>query len=190
MVVFFDCWSCFLFDTRVKFNKSNDLNKSPNDIAIDHASNHEKGSDDVESNEGNDVKRSHEGDTITIVDSVCEVDEDSNMASNSNDNSDSDSSSIFDCDESYHIDDNNDDDSSFVYDDDENCDIDDDCNIGPKETRSFLYRHLTIMIIANPTMGKLNLIFMKVTLLHIKGEDNKPRMLVILVFVSLMTMPC
>jgi len=51
----------------------------------------------------------------------------------------------------------------------------DDCNAGLEETRSFLYRHFTISIVANQTTKKPNLVFMKTTLLHTKGEDNNPR---------------
>ena len=49
-----------------------------------------------------------------------------------------------------------------------------------QETRSFLYRHFTIIIVANKAPGKPNLVFIKATLLHTKGEDNNPRMWVIL----------
>jgi len=58
----------------------------------------------------------------------------------------------------------------------EDCDTDDDIKAGPEETRSFLYRHFTISIVANQTPRKPNLVFMKATLLHTKGEDNNPRM--------------
>ena len=66
-------------------------------------------------------------------------------------------------------------DSGCLYNCDEDCDTDDDCDAGPEATRSFLYRHFTISIVANQTPGKPNLVFMKATLLHTKGEDNNRR---------------
>lgn len=126
--MFFSYRPYSLFDTRVKFDPSN-FDEPLDNIAGDRTFNSEKGSDDVESNEGNDVKRSYEGDTIIAVDSGYEVDEDSHLVFNSDGSSDSDSSSIFNCDKDY--------------------DIDDDYNTGPEETRSFLYRYYTISIIAN-----------------------------------------
>ena len=83
-------------------------------------------------------------------------DGDSNTPWDSDSNSDSDSGSLYHC--------------------DEDCDTDDDCDAGPEKTQSFLYRHFTISIVANQTPGKPNLVFMKATLLHIKGEDNNPQM--------------
>ncbi len=188
MAVFFGCRPCSLFDTRVKFDP-NGSDEPPNNMAGDHAFNSGQGSDEVESDGGNDVKRSHEGDTVMAVDSGCEVDEDSHLAFDSDGSSDNDSSSVFDCDEDCDTDGSSvsdcdgdcdtdgssNGDSSSIYDCDEDCDTDDDCNTGPEETRSFLYRHYTISIIANPTPGKPNLVFMKATLLHTKGEDNHPR---------------
>ena len=76
--------------------------------------------------------------------------------------SDSDSDSNSDSDSFYHC--------------DEECNTDNNYNAGPKETQLFLYRHFTISIVANPTPGKPNLVFMKATLLHTKGEDNNPQM--------------
>ena len=59
--------------------------------------------------------------------------------------------------------------------DDRGSDTDDDCDGGPEETRTFLYRHFTITIVANETPRKLDLVFMKATVLQTKGEDNNPR---------------
>lgn len=68
-------------------------------------------------------------------------------------------------------------DSSLVYPTNNNDgDTDDDCGAGPEKTRAFLYRHFTIIIVPNETPGKPNMVFMKVTLRHTKGEDNNPRM--------------
>ncbi|SLM37821.1 Protein of unknown function DUF3435 [Lasallia pustulata] len=67
-------------------------------------------------------------------------------------------------------------DSGCLYNCDEDCDTDDDCGAGPEATRSFLYRHFAISIVANQTPGKPNLVFMKATLLQTKGEDNNRRL--------------
>ena len=90
------------------------------------------------------------------IDTGGKVDCDSNTTWDSDIDSDSDSGSFYNC--------------------DEDCDTDDDCNSGHEITRSFLYGHFTISIVANPTPGKPNLVFMKATLLHTEGEDNNPRM--------------
>ncbi|KAA6408390.1 MAG: hypothetical protein FRX48_08132 [Lasallia pustulata] len=66
-------------------------------------------------------------------------------------------------------------DSGCLYNCDVDCDTDDDCDAGPEATRSFLHSHFTISIVANQTPGKPNLVFMKATLLHTKGEDNNRR---------------
>lgn len=83
-------------------------------------------------------------------------DSDPNMPWDGDSDSDSDSGSLYNC--------------------DKDCDTDDDCDVGSEETRSFLYRHFTISIVANQTPGKPNLVFIKATLLYTKGEDNNPRM--------------
>ena len=75
---------------------------------------------------------------------------DSNMPWDSHGDSDSDSGSLYDC--------------------DEECDTDDYFDARPEATRSFLYRHFTISIVANQTPEKTNLVFMKATLLHQRGR--------------------
>jgi len=55
-------------------------------------------------------------------------------------------------------------------------DTDDNCGAGPEKTQAFLYQHFTIIIVFNETSRKPNMVFMKVTLRHIKGEDNNSRM--------------
>ena len=59
--------------------------------------------------------------------------------------------------------------------DEDSC-TDDDYDGGAEETGAFLYRHFSIFLVPNPIPGKPNIIFMKATLLHTKGEDNNPRM--------------
>ena len=98
----------------------------------------------------------------------CEVDDNTSMTNHGNSDSDNDSN--------YKSVGEYDGDSSLSYADDEDCDTDDDCDARSEETQSFLYRHFTISIVANGTPGKPNLVFMKATLLHTKGEDNNPRM--------------
>jgi len=55
-------------------------------------------------------------------------------------------------------------------------DTDDNCGAGPEKTQAFLYQHFIIIIVLNETLRKPNMVFMKVTLCHIKGEDNNSRM--------------
>ena len=92
-----------------------------------------------------------------------------------NSNRDSDSDSVFSTAYDGDSDRDNDSDSGSVYSGDDS-DTDDDYDAGLEETRSFLYRHFAIGIVPNPMAGKPNMVFMKATLLHTKGEDNNPRM--------------
>lgn len=50
-----------------------------------------------------------------------------------------------------------------------------DCDAGSEEKWSLLYRHFTISIIANRTNWKLNLVFMKATILNTKWADSNPQ---------------
>lgn len=148
--VFFGCRPCSLFDTRVKFDDSNDSDESLDPKALASARNGRMDSVEDKVDGGHHTKTERNSNPSRI----CGNDSDSD---NDND-SDSDSE------------------SSSVYADDRDSDTDDDCDAGLEETRSFLYRHFTIIIVANGTPGKPNLVFMKATLLHTKGEDNNPRM--------------
>ena len=66
--------------------------------------------------------------------------------------------------------------------DDDSCDdielddeiLDDDCLAGDDETRTFLYRHITLYVIPGVT-GLHNMVFMKITQPNTKGQDNNPR---------------
>jgi hypothetical protein len=119
-------------------------------------------SDEPIDNMADATKSGRDVDSVMAVDTDCKVNGDSSTACDSEMDSDNDS--------------DNDSDSSSIYDCDADCDTDDDYDAGPEETRSFLYRHFTISIVANRTPGKPNLVFMKATLLHTKGEDKNPRM--------------
>lgn len=98
----------------------------------------------------NDMKSRHICDTVMTVNSDCKIDSDSSTACDSD----------------------NDTDTSSVYDKDNDCDTDNNCDAGSEKTQSFLYQHFIISIIPNLITGKVNMVFMKVTLLHTKGEDN------------------
>ncbi len=125
--------------------------------------------DDIDIDTGKDPKRKPVSDPVMVVDPDCMVDSDSSTAYDGDSDSDSDSSTACEND--------GDSDSSSVYlQDDDDSDTDDDCGAGPEKTRAFLYRHFTIAIVPNETPGKPNMVFMKATLLHTKGEDNNPRM--------------
>lgn len=94
---------------------------------------------------------------------------------------DSDFSTAFndDSDNNFNIIYKNDSDNDFslmYHTDNDDCDINDNCDVEFKKTRAFLYRHFIIVIAFNEIFKKFNMIFMKVTLLHIKDEDNNSRM--------------
>lgn len=69
-------------------------------------------------------------------------------------------------------DDDSDSDLSLLNNIDDDCDTDDECTAESKETRSFLYQHITIYIVPSSTPKTLNTIFAKITLLHTKDKDN------------------
>lgn len=163
--VFFGCRPCSLFDTRVKFDDPNESDESPDATAVADATKSRKDLVQATGDGGHRGKRRRDDNTPVRVDSGCDLDSDTSTGSDES----SDSDSIYDS-ESDH-----DSDSSSIHADEEDLDTDDDCDTGPEETRSFLYRHFTISIVASETPGKPNLVFMKATLLHTKGEDNHPR---------------
>ena len=146
---FFGCRPCSLFDTRVKFDDPDNSNVLIDETVVAIASEGRRDTKDVHVGELNDSKSASNNTTRKSIHATGEVDGDSS------DDSDSDF------------------DSSCDY--SEDCETDDDCYAGLEETRSFLYRHFTISIIANQIAEKPNLVFMKAILLHTKGEDNNPR---------------
>ena len=170
--VFFGCRPCSLFDTRVKFEDPNDSDEPPGPMAVASARNGRKDPHEDKVDGGHRTKTEHDCDVVMAMDSGCEVDIDpSRICGN-----DSDSASDNDGDNDTDSDSESASEFSSVYADDRDSDTDDDCDAGSEETRSFLYRHFTIIIVANENPGKPNLVFMKATLLHTKGEDNNPRM--------------
>jgi hypothetical protein len=52
---------------------------------------------------------------------------------------------------------------------------DDEYDTGVEETRTILWRHIAFHIIPSPVKGRPNILMAKLTLLHTKGEDRKPR---------------
>ncbi|OJD10414.1 hypothetical protein ACJ73_09803, partial [Blastomyces percursus] len=52
---------------------------------------------------------------------------------------------------------------------------DDEYDAGPEETGAIVWRHIGFHIIRSPVAGRPNILLAKVTLLHTKGEDKKPR---------------
>jgi hypothetical protein len=66
-------------------------------------------------------------------------------------------------------------------DDDIDCDADDssvtddEYDTGAEKTRTILWRHVAFYIIPSPVEGRPNILVAKLTLLHTKGEDRKPR---------------
>jgi hypothetical protein len=52
---------------------------------------------------------------------------------------------------------------------------DDEYDAGPEEAGVIVWRHIAFHIVRSPVAGRPNILLAKVTLLHTKGEDNKPR---------------
>lgn len=167
IVVFFECRSCFLFDTRVKLDE--DWSKLNDDLLITHDQIYAKTElNDLNSNADKNLQSTRVASTAMIINSECKFDNDFNTACD--DDSNNDFSIVWE----------NDSDSDFcsIYnsDDEENDDTDDECNAESEKTRTFLYEHFIIIIVSHSIFEKPNIVFMKATLLHIKGEDNNSRM--------------
>ena len=160
--VCFGCRPCTLFDTRLKFDDPNDSDEPLETVAVVKATKSRQDSDEAKDDGGYHRKRGRNDNTTTAVDSGCHVD--------------GDTSSVSDSDSNYWSGSDHNSDSNSIYTNDEDLDTDNEYDAGPEETRSFLYRHFTISRVANETPGKPNLVFMKATLLHTKGEDNHLRM--------------
>ena len=67
-------------------------------------------------------------------------------------------------------------DSDFNCQVDDSSITDDEYDAGREEIRTILWRHIASHIIRSPIQGRPNILLAKVTLLHTKGEDRKPRM--------------
>ena len=166
---FFGCRLCSLFDIRVKLDISNIDDLSLNDIKI---------------TEDRGINSNRVDDNLMIVDSDCEInsmlktihDRDDEGYSDSNIPCESESDN--DSNIAYDRDSDSDSDLSLFYNINDDCDTDNECTAEFEETRSFLYRHFTIYVVPSLTPENPNTIFIKITLLHTKGEDNNPRVLV------------
>ena len=162
MAAYFGCRPCSLFDTRVRIS---------NDCETPNATNKPK----VKSNSncygtynssGEDTFVNSDGDSDGDSDDDTDLRIDTAIRSDSNDESKCDGKGHGT--RALHVDrdDNTDGDSG----------TDDGYDGGTEETRSILYRHVSIIMVRNPALGQPNIVLMKVTLLHTKGEDNKPKM--------------
>ena len=147
MASFLGCRPVSLFDTRVKFQNSDYLDYGNYDKVV---------------SKSNSPMKESDSDQDTLVDS----DSDSEHEMNLSDDTAMETDSKVDG----HGDGNGEGDSGT------DSGTDDGYDAGSEETRSILYRHIRVIVVRNPTAGKPNIVLMKVTLLHTKGEDNKPRM--------------
>jgi hypothetical protein len=62
---------------------------------------------------------------------------------------------------------------------------DDEYDAGPEETGAIVWRHIAFYIVRSPVPGRPNILLAKITLLHTKGEDNKPRVHYFIIFKAL-----
>ena len=147
MIAFFGCRPCLLFDTRAKFNNSeNDGSGEPikHATATQRANIGKQSSSDVYMDDTYDTKSCSDGDVMAVRSNYIVGNESSSTRESESDrdsNSDSDS------------------DSGSVYNSGEDGDTDDNYDTGLVKTRSFLYKHFTISIVPNPTSGKPNMVF-------------------------------
>lgn len=156
MAAYFGCRPCSLFDTRVRFSYDCETLNATN-------KNKTKSNSNCYGTYNTSVEE-------TLVNSHGDSDDDSDtdLSNDTTTGSDSDDESKGNGTQDLHPDrdDNTDGDSC----------TDDGYDAGTEETRSILYRHVTIIVVQNPNPNQPNVVLMKVTLLHTKGEDNKPKM--------------
>ena len=110
VVVFFDCRSCFLFDTRVKFENSNDFDESLDTKIVVYVMNDKKTLNIMK------INRDHHKKCYDDFD--CEVNNNINLINHENNDNDNDNN--------YDNENEHDNDFNLSYFDDENRDIDDD----------------------------------------------------------------
>jgi len=153
LAAFTGCRPCSLFDTRLKFDDTDD-----NQITDNSAKNNVNGDGDCDSYSGSDSiigsgsdSNDSDIDGDDVINRDSDVDGDTNMDSEIDQKSDTD----------------------MDYDSDSG--TDDDCEAGTDKTKSILYRHISIIVVRNPIPEKANIVFAKITLLHTKGEDNRPQ---------------
>ena len=194
--VYFGVRLVSLFDTRVKIDDPGDTpeacyNSIGGDNAVDEDWAHDE---DVATSRGaknivaddsirrSERKRSVMPERASDISIKNEIDSDSNVDIDNDMDIDTDGASDYvgddDSDSDSDSESATDSDTGSTADgqlDDDNC-TDDGYDGGAEETGAFLYRHFTIFLVPNPVPGKPNIIFMKATLLHTKGEDNNPRM--------------
>ena len=147
---FFGCRPCSLFDTRV--NVSVRTNSSDVVTSVEGETSHER---HMEIEGQTTVRRGSSSRVRQARNRIGESEQESNNSAG--EDSDSEPESL----------------TCAIPEDSE---TDDDYGAGAEETRAFLYRHFSIIIVPGEIPGKPNVIFMKATLLHTKGEDNNPRM--------------
>lgn len=157
LAAFTGCRPCSLFDTRLKFDDTDDIKITDN-------------------NAKNDIDGDGNGDCDSYTDSDTIIG--SGSGSDSND-SDMDGDFVINGDSDMDSDDNMDSGidgkSNIDVDYDSDSGTDDDCEAGTDKTKSILYRHISIIVVRNPIPEKANIVLAKITLLHTKGEDNRPQ---------------
>jgi len=109
-IAFFDCRSCSLFDTRIKFDSNN--SNAPIDTTVSVVPFGEKRITNAQIGETSDSKSTRNNDTWMSINAASEVDDEINK----------------------HWGDNNDSDLDLSCDYSENCDTNDDCNVELEET--------------------------------------------------------
>ncbi len=144
MTAYFDCRSISMFDTRLKLEDDENMIKLDERIKIH--------SDLSASNDNQETSDSNEDVAMNS-----DWNEEQATLVNSNSNADSD----------------DDDNDSTDYDSESDNDIDDDFDANLEKTRSLLWRYITFIIVLNSISEKLNILFVKIMLIHIKREDNR-----------------
>ncbi len=146
MAAYFGCRPVSMFDTRLKLEDDENATKPDERVKV---------------HSGPSASNDKQGTSGSDVDVAMDSDWDEEQATLVNSDSDADS--------------DDDGDGSTDYDSESDDDTDDGFDAGLEETRSLLWRHITFIIVPNPISEEPNILFAKVTLIHTKGEDNRPR---------------
>lgn len=146
MMVYFECQPVSMFNTRLRFKDNDGVHRSFDHVKVNNSlinSDDDQGL--MNTDKDTEMNSDWDEDWATLINSDSDIDDDASTCYDSKSDSNSES----------------------------NSNTDDDINAGLDETKSLLWRHITFYIAQNSVSEKLNILFVKVTLIHIKKEDNQ-----------------
>ncbi len=142
MASYFSCRPVLMFNTRIKFENDNNDAHEAVHRLKNADSSEEYDDDSADSNTSNNTNWDNEHTTLINFDSKLNHNSDANMCSDEENDINS------------------------------NSDTDDKVNTDLNNTGFLLWRHIAFIIAPHQVLEKLNILFVKVTIVHTKKEDN------------------